>query len=212
VRTKKKEAVHDYARWHLDAVPSFARWGAPASVFDYDNLDFAGNLSDLFSSDIPGGVVGIYFNSNEDLDCLVLTENGILVSSPPRTQFFSYNDIEMVEKPVDVDEHLDVLLKSNERVFLSISGGREDVMSLYKFLSQLLGKNLSEEMELGAVKTRRDLQEFMCSAFWEEDEFCVWLSDGIKEDMKRAQIDPELLNHPDIWRFIGMVIYPPSLS
>src|SRR6185369_1918918 len=112
----------------LKTGPSWENYGKPNPVDQFQTL-----IVVEAAIGIAETVMGIYVNSAEEMDCIVITNKGIHVLSPGGKEFISYDSIESVSYNPEDDRHLDIALPNGESVSIRIlndTNGTADALSV----------------------------------------------------------------------------------
>ncbi|HEY9732830.1 MAG TPA: hypothetical protein V6C89_13005 [Drouetiella sp.] len=153
--------------------------------------------------------LGVYVNSIERLDCLLITNNGIFSIYDFKGRYIPFESIKSFSTPQMGDQEIDVEMVDNEFETISVLGETNsipDIHAFYEFLKYLL-RDTSSEMfdELTTVESEADLLALMKRHFGSDcaNETRLRIS-SFEDEFKQQDIDPDIMRVKGFWRLIGL--------
>jgi len=177
------------------------------------------HVTESLSKSDAGVIVGIYLNGRDSH--VEIAERGVTVVIPENSRFIPYTAITHLTSPDEEDRDLDLLVELGEvgdvlGCAIPVFGVTEDIPDIFAFYDFLLAifEHLRiSPINLRSVASRQDLVDFLrteCS--WEEytGALASYLERGFDtSEFERLEIDRELLNRPDFWRVLAVILDQP---
>jgi hypothetical protein len=166
-----------------------------------------------------GDTVGIYVNSPNSF--LIVSELGVRVFHSGGDDYCGYEQITVITKPESVDRDLDLMLASNSAedvrcLSFPVLGETErlpDIGVFYKFLRVVIDELQISSIRLRRVRTIDDFIDYVRTEC-ERDEHMDALADYLEKDFDadsfdRFKIDKAILDIPDFWRAVVVILNLP---
>jgi hypothetical protein len=152
---------------------------------------------------------------------LVITELGIRVFQDGLDDFFLYTEISQITSPECVDRDLDLVLEGDRfddiRAFsfpvLGVTNDFPDIEVFYEFLLAVLEKLQISPINLRSIRTIDDFIDYLrTECEWET--YTEALANYLEREFDpacfdRLKIDKILLDTPDFWRALAVILNIP---
>lgn len=183
--------------------------GEPTSRIDNSLDKHREFLDEIIRSRPSDHVIGTYVNNFATMDCLIITNNGILSIYKMKGRFISFDEIKSASVPQIGDQEIDVELADNQYETISVLGqtnGCADIFAFYEFL-KLLVRNVNSDVfeSLKTVESKEDLVDLMEQHFSKRksNETRYRFKDFDAELLER-DIDPAITRMKGFWRLMGI--------
>lgn len=160
-------------------------------------------------------VLGVYINNNSDY--IVVTDCYLHRFHGKRHHVIPYRSLSKVEIPDEETREIIVTLENEQVIPLLIENETEenpDVFEVFDFLCEIRDVFGDRTGEIESVKSQESLVQFYRYGK-DATELSQQIADRLEngraseKHMKKLNIDPSLLERPDVWRLFALLLSSP---